>query len=108
MPSSGNGSAIHSVRRAGRDRERRGVLDRVRGQPRHAVRLPHRDRRGQARREHQAGADLELHPDRLASRAAPCLHDAAQGTLVGFRDALPHWSHVTVDTVAGLQCGCDR
>jgi hypothetical protein len=43
MPSSGNGSAIRSARRAGRDRERRGVVDRVRSQPRRTVRLPHRD-----------------------------------------------------------------
>ena len=48
-----------------------------------AVRLSHRDRRGQACPEHQAGADLELHPDRLASRASHGVHDAAQGRLTG-------------------------
>ncbi len=78
-PSSGNGSAIRSARRVGRDRELRGVLDRVRSQPRRPLRLSHRDRRCQARPEHQAGADLELHPDRLASRARHGVHDAAQG-----------------------------
>ena len=48
-----------------------------------AVRLPHRDRRGQACPEHQAGADLELLPDRLASRASHGVHHAAEGRLTG-------------------------
>jgi hypothetical protein len=40
---------------------------------------PTANRRGQACPEHQAGADLELHPDRLASRASHGVHHAAQG-----------------------------
>ena len=45
----------------------------------------HQGRRDPAGREHPAGGVLELLPDRLASRAAPRLHDAAQGTLVAAR-----------------------